>query len=198
MTKEDRLEDIKDYTNYLDKVTLEIIDQIDTLSDIASEFSNFAKMPKAKTEKVDIDKTLRLSLELFIELPTADIVYENKSTIPLEIVADHNQISRVFNNLLKNAIQAIPEETKGKINVKVDRVDDKILITIQDNGTGISDDQKAKIFTPNFTTKTSGMGLGLAMVKNIVENSEGKIWFETAVDCGTTFYVSFPVAGVEN
>jgi two-component system, NtrC family, nitrogen regulation sensor histidine kinase NtrY len=184
----------EDWEERLQKFSNAMIEQIDTLSDIASEFSNFAKMPKAKTEKVDLDKALKLSLELFKEHPTANIYYENASNFPVEIVADHNQISRVFNNLLKNAIQSIPEGRKGEIRVEVINKEENILVTIQDNGTGISADKKPKIFTPNFTTKTSGMGLGLAMVKNIVDNSNGKIWFETKVNQGTTFYISFPVA----
>jgi signal transduction histidine kinase len=151
-------------------------------------------MPQAKTEKVDVDKTLKHSLELFNELPSAEISYKNYCKDPVEIVADHNQISRVFNNLLKNAIQAIPENKRGEIKVKLKKDKGSIMITIQDNGVGISEDRKAKIFTPNFTTKTSGMGLGLAIVKNIVNKSDGKIWFETDVEIGSTFFISFPSA----
>lgn len=187
-------QDSDDWKERLQRFSNNIIEQIDTLSDIASEFSNFAKMPQAKTEKVDVDKTLKHSLELFNELPSAEITYENYCKAPVEIVADHNQISRVFNNLLKNAIQAIPENRRGEIKVKLNQDNGSIMITIQDNGVGISEDRKAKIFTPNFTTKTSGMGIGLAMVKNIVNNSDGKIWFETDVEIGSTFFISFPIA----
>ena len=186
--------DSDDWKERLQRFSNNIIEQIDTLSDIASEFSNFAKMPQAKTEKVDVDKTLKHSLELFNELPSAEISYKNYCKDPVEIVADHNQISRVFNNLLKNAIQAIPENKRGEIKVKLKKDKGSIMITIQDNGVGISEDRKAKIFTPNFTTKTSGMGLGLAIVKNIVNNSDGKIWFETDVEIGSTFFISFPSA----
>ena len=184
----------EDWKERLQKFSSAIIEQIDTLSDIASEFSNFAKMPQAKTEKVDVNKELLGVLELFKDLPNITFSYDNSSNDSLEIMSDHNQISRVFTNLIKNAIQAIPGGKSGKIRIETKKKGDEVLISIQDNGTGISDDKKAKIFTPNFTTKTSGMGLGLAMVKNIVENSGGKIWFETVVDNGTTFYVSFNIA----
>ena len=163
-------QDSDDWKERLQRFSNNIIEQIDTLSDIASEFSNFAKMPQAKTEKVDVDKTLKHSLELFNELPSAEITYENYCKAPVEIVADHNQISRVFNNLLKNAIQAIPENRVGEITVKLNQYNGSITITIQDNGVGISEDRKAKIFTPNFTTKTSGMGIGVDRLVMLLTN----------------------------
>ncbi|MBL4651883.1 MAG: GHKL domain-containing protein [Flavobacteriales bacterium] len=186
--------DSEDWEERLQKFSNAIIEQIDTLSDIASEFSNFAKMPQAKMEKVDVNKELLWVLELFKDLPNVSVSYSNASNEFLEIKSDRNQISRAFTNLIKNAIQAIPKERKGEINIDARKNKGKVLVSIQDNGTGISEDKKTKIFTPNFTTKTSGMGLGLAMVKNIVENSNGQIWFETEVEKGTTFYISFPVA----
>ena len=100
---------------------------------------------------------------------------------------------RVFTNLVKNAVQAITPGRHGKIDVKLYAENGNCIVSIQDNGHGISDDKIPKIFTPNFTTKTGGTGLGLAMVKSIVENSNGKIWFETAEEIGTTFFVSLPV-----
>jgi signal transduction histidine kinase len=107
-------------------------------------------------------------------------------------LADKEQLIRVFNNLIKNATQAIPEGTRGKINIILNKENDQFLVSISDNGSGISEDVLDKIFMPNFTTKTGGMGLGLAMVKNIVETVNGRIWFETKSNAGTTFYVSLP------
>ena len=109
-------------------------------------------------------------------------------------MADKDQLSRVFNNLLKNAIQAIPSSIEGKINVVISQEENNYLIEVKDNGSGISDDKKDKIFVPNFTTKSTGMGLGLAMVKNIVENANGSIWFETKETIGTSFFIKFPKA----
>ncbi len=102
---------------------------------------------------------------------------------------DESQIQRVFNNLVQNAIQAIPDEREGEISISLENEDDNVLIMIKDNGNGISDELRDKIFVPNFTTKTGGMGLGLAMVRNIIESADGEIWFETVEDEGTTFYV---------
>ncbi|HET6990034.1 MAG TPA: HAMP domain-containing sensor histidine kinase, partial [Bacteroidia bacterium] len=92
----------------------------------------------------------------------------------------------------RNAIQAIPEDRKGKIDVSLSKQNHSFIVAVKDNGTGIADEVFDKIFVPNFTTKTHGMGLGLAMVKNIVETCNGQIWFETSKGKGTTFYVSFP------
>jgi two-component system, NtrC family, nitrogen regulation sensor histidine kinase NtrY len=99
----------------------------------------------------------------------------------------------VFNNLIKNALQAIPGDKQGVIKIKLAIVDNACEISFQDNGSGIANDRQTRIFSPNFTTKTAGMGLGLAMVKNIIDNSSGRIWFETEPGKGTTFFVSLPL-----
>ena len=108
------------------------------------------------------------------------------------IFADKEQLLRVFNNLLKNALQAIPKNGKGKIVVLLTKSDNLFLLQFKDNGAGIGQDVIQKIFTPNFTTKTGGTGLGLAMVKSIVETFNGKIWFETENLKGTTFFILLP------
>jgi signal transduction histidine kinase len=103
---------------------------------------------------------------------------------------------RVFNNLLKNAIQAIEIEEDGLIEVQISKENEMIQIAVRDNGNGIDDELQEKIFSPNFTTKTSGMGLGLAMVKNIINSHGGTIWFESEIQKGTTFFFTLPI--VEN
>ena len=108
------------------------------------------------------------------------------------MLADREQMLRVFNNLLKNAVQAIPETKKGVLKVVLKSEKNDLLVIVTDNGVGINESIIHKIFTPNFTTKNAGMGLGLAMVKNIIENTGGHIWFETKVNVGTTFFVSIP------
>jgi len=100
---------------------------------------------------------------------------------------------RVFNNLIKNAIQAIPEDRRGKIEVILERLEESVIVKIVDNGVGIPEEKQSSIFVPNFTTKNSGMGLGLAISRNIVENANGSITFETEENVGTTFYVELPV-----
>lgn len=104
-----------------------------------------------------------------------------------------NQLIRVFTNLIKNAIQAIPPNQKGVIVVNVKLNEKTVIIAVADNGTGISHEMREKVFNPNFTTKNSGMGLGLAMSQSIIEAAKGKIWFESEVNIGTTFFVRLPL-----
>jgi nitrogen fixation/metabolism regulation signal transduction histidine kinase len=181
-----------DMEQKMQQVTKTIIDQIDTLSNIATEFSNFAKMPKANFEKVNLDSVLQNSISLFHDVENIQLKFKTEITGNAWVYADKEQLLRVFNNLLKNAIQAIPENQEGFIEVLFKTDNSNYLVIIRDNGTGINEQIVNKIFAPNFTTKNGGMGLGLAMVKNIVENTGGHIWFETKVKEGTTFFVSLP------
>jgi signal transduction histidine kinase len=105
---------------------------------------------------------------------------------------DKDQFIRVINNLLNNAVQAIPEDKKGHIDVAIRSHRAGVLIRIQDNGNGIPDDMRARIFTPYFTTKSTGTGLGLAMVKNMVQSLGGSVYFWTRVNHGTSFFVFLP------
>ncbi len=186
----------KDHTPDMDQkmegLTQTIIEQIDTLSTIATEFSNFAKMPKANLDKINVHKILLNSIALYTDSSTIQIEYKNEIKIEPFVLADKEQLLRVFNNLIKNAIQAIPEGRKGKIEIELKKENKFYIISIKDNGIGISDDALDKIFVPNFTTKTGGMGLGLAMVKSIVESVDGKIWFESRSDESCTFFVALP------
>ncbi len=93
---------------------------------------------------------------------------------------------------MKNAIEAIPLGNQGLIEINYLVANRTILLSIKDNGNGIPENLREKIFAPNFTTKSSGTGLGLAFVKNSIENGGGKVWFETATGEGTTFYISLP------
>jgi signal transduction histidine kinase len=99
----------------------------------------------------------------------------------------------VFNNLVLNAIQSIPEGNNGKIFVRQFVENSEYIITINDNGCGIDDDKLERIFEPNFTTKSSGTGLGLAIAKTIIENAKGKIFVKSKVGEGTEFRISFPI-----
>jgi two-component system nitrogen regulation sensor histidine kinase NtrY len=181
-----------DMDQKMERVTKTIIDQIDALSNIATEFSNFAKMPKANFEKINLQHILLNSISLFHDQEAIQLEFKSDVGGEAWIWADKEQLLRVFNNLLKNAIQAIPEDRNGRIQVVLKIEKNNFLVMITDNGIGISEDNTHKIFVPNFTTKNGGMGLGLAMVKNIVENTGGLIWFETQVKKGTTFFVSLP------
>ncbi|MCI0619118.1 ATP-binding protein, partial [bacterium] len=175
----------------IERITGTLIEQIEALSNIAGEFSSFAKMPAGVSEKVNVKNILENSLALFKDSTDCEFVFESLAEEAF-VFADKEQLLRVFNNLLKNALQAIPENQQGKIHVSLARKEKNLLIGIKDNGTGIAEDKADKIFLPNFTTKTGGMGLGLAMVKSIVETFGGSIRFETSARSGTEFFVLLP------
>ena len=172
---------VEEYSNTL-------IQQIDTMSSIASAFSNFAKMPAQQSETLNVSKIVKLALDIFNE------DYIEFQTEDEEILAkfDRTQLIRVVTNLVKNAIQATEEQENPMIKVDVSQDNYHVCIAVQDNGVGIPEDNKPKVFEPKFTTKNSGMGLGLAMVKNIVETFKGTITFESQEHIGTTFRIKFP------
>lgn len=188
-------ENPEEFDQRLKKFTQNLIEQIDTLSNIANEFSDFAKMPRPKTQELDILQIALQSIEFFKPTTQSHFILQKK-TENTRVLADKDQMIRVFNNLLKNAIQAIEVEEDGLIEVSISKENEMILISVRDNGNGIDDELKDKIFRPNFTTKTSGMGLGLAMVKNIISSHGGNIWFESEPQKGTTFFFTLPL--VEN
>lgn len=180
-----------DVNELTEKVTGRLIEQIDILSDIASAFSDFAKMPSDNFEQINLTKILKSSAELFNDPGKNDIILSFPSE-PFIVFGDKNQLTRVFNNILKNAIQAIPEDRIGFIEIDLSTKDNFYKISIKDNGVGISNDQKDRIFVPNFTTKNSGSGLGLAMSKNIIEKIGGSISFVSAENEGTIFTILIP------
>lgn len=178
----------------LKRVSQTLIEQIEGLSRIASEFSNFAKMPKARNEVFIVNELVQSVHNLYMEevsqngylrlaLPEKDYA----------VYADKGHMSRVLTNLIKNALQAIPDGRTPDIKVKLYEADQKAVICVSDNGTGISEEMQDKVFYPNFTTKTSGMGLGLAISKSIIESINGKIYFKTQIDKGTDFFIELPL-----
>ncbi len=175
------------------KVTEILIEQIDSLSRLATEFSSFAKMPTDQFANCRIDEILLSTIHLFEQSENIDFVYD-KNPPETMIYTDPEQIRRVFTNIFKNAIQSIPSERDGIITVQYELKSKEVVICIKDNGMGIGDELKAKIFIPSFSTKNSGMGLGLAIAKKIVENSKGKIWFQSAKGKGSEFFVSLPLS----
>ena len=181
-----------DLNERFERTAKTLIEQIDTLTKIADEFSNFAQMPTAYEVEFSLIPVIETTIDLFKE-EVVSISLAKSDVEEVQVTADKDQISRVFNNLIKNAIQAIPETIEGKIVISVKQDVESIIIEVKDNGNGISEDKKSKIFVPNFTTKSTGMGLGLAMVKNIIENAHGEIWFETKEGIGTSFFVKLPI-----
>ena len=176
----------------LDRVTNSLIEQIDALTKIANEFSNFAKMPKANEIELNLSEIVKNVVEVFKQDEEFSVDLDFKFAGEAVIWADKDLLLRVFNNLVKNAIQSIPPETKGKIKVHLEEKNGDYIVSVKDNGVGIEADAIERIFVPYFTTKSKGTGLGLAMSKQIVESLNGKIWFESSPNKGTIFYVSFP------
>lgn len=174
------------------KTTDLLINQIDTLSAMAEEFSSFAKMPEARLEVVDLAGVLDNAVGLFSKEEGVTFDY-----IPLPpdtmIMADGSQLGRVFTNILKNAIQAIPEDRKGLIRIRglVDM--EMVTVSFEDNGKGIAPELRNRIFSPNFSTKNSGMGLGLAMSRKMIEQFGGSIGFDSREGLGTTFRIRLPL-----
>jgi signal transduction histidine kinase len=186
-----------DWDSLFEKFSVTLIDQINVLSNIATEFSNFAKMPVGQFSHIVVNKVVDDAANLFAAYPNIIL----SKTIPeqdIYVFADKEQLSRVFVNLVKNAVQAIGRKEDGVITLTVDIKGKVVLITIEDNGVGISPEVTPKLFTPNFTTKSGGMGLGLAISKGIIEVIGGKIWFETDFGFGTKFFVQLPVVAPPN
>jgi len=184
--------DAPDAAERMERFSQGMVQQIDALSAIAGEFSNFAQMPKAREERLDLADVARAAVEVFHSTPGTHVSLTNTSR-PLFVVADREQLLRVFNNLLKNALQSIPDGQRGRVEVVLRAEGTDAIAEVRDNGTGIAEADQQRIFQPNFTTKTSGMGLGLAMVKRMVEQAGGTVRFETRMDEGTTFIVSLPL-----
>lgn len=175
-----------------EKVSRTLVEQIDSLSHIATEFSNFAKIRVSNLTQVDLVERILSASELYDGLSKTEIIFERDNLQEAIILADKEQVLRVFNNLIKNAVQAIPKDKLGQIIIQIKEKSDIFLVSIQDNGKGIPKELKDRIFSPNFTTKSSGMGLGLSIVKGIIGNLNGNIYYKTKADIGTTFFIEFP------
>jgi len=182
---------VDDWDERLNKFSKTLIEQIDSLSEIASEFSDFAKMSSTNFSRLNISETLQSTVDLYNSYIDENINIVTKIENDCFIYADKKQMLQVFNNLIKNALQALKNKDIGLIEIELLKKQDNILIIIRDNGKGIEDEKKEKIFSPNFTTKSSGMGLGLAIVKSIIETNKGEIWFESEEGVGTVFYLKF-------
>jgi len=175
-----------------ESVSESLIEQIDNLSHIASAFSDFAKMPEAMPEEIELNDLLFKAAELYLNNSSVDVNY-NEADETLVVYADRSQLLRVFTNLFQNAVEAIPENKEGHIVVTLKKEDNNAIVEVSDNGNGIPDEIIEKIFSPYFTTKGSGTGLGLAMTKKIIEFWKGDISFKTQQGEGTTFFIRLPL-----
>tara|TARA_B110000483_G_scaffold29009_1_gene35163 strand:+ start:9179 stop:10579 length:1401 start_codon:yes stop_codon:yes gene_type:complete len=174
----------------LDEFSKTLIQQIDTMSTIASAFSNFAEMPAQEGGKINIIETTRLALKIFKE-KHINFKFEDKI---IEVNIDRTQMVRIITNLIKNALEACDLLENPIIQVNIKKKNKNVLIDVIDNGVGIPEEIRTKIFEPKFTTKSSGMGLGLGMVKNLVSSYGGNISFKSTINSGTSFLISFPIS----
>lgn len=188
-------EDPQNWQAKFDKVAKTIIEQIEALNNIANAFSNFAVLPKTTLVEIEIVDFIESNLQIFKNTPQVEISFKADPRVKASLVyADKEQMLRVMNNLIKNAIQACEGKSNGKISISCKaNPENRILIEVKDNGVGIDEANFAKIFVPNFTTKSSGTGLGLAMVKNIIESFNGKVFFETELGKGSSFFIELPI-----
>ena len=174
------------------RVTTVLIEQIDSLSKLATEFSSFAQMPVNNFEDCSLTNSLTNTITLFEK--SENVVFQYSDDLPnVTVHADKEQLGRIFNNVIKNAIQSISSDRKGLIKIGLDLTKTKVVVHIQDNGKGIDPKDASKIFVPNFSTKNSGMGLGLAITRKMIEAANGHIRFESKVGEGTTFFLEWPV-----
>jgi nitrogen fixation/metabolism regulation signal transduction histidine kinase len=176
----------------VDRLANSLIEQIDGLTRIANEFSNFAKMPSPLLEKVELVDIIKNVISIFEQEGVA-IKFESSDNI-IELQADKDQLIRAINNLLQNSIQAFDSKKDGVIRISIEVGDDFCKISIKDNGKGIPADRQNKVFVPYFTTKSTGTGIGLSITKQIIENHNGKIYFESQENKGTIFFVELPLA----
>ena len=174
-----------------------LVEQIDHLSKIAADFSQFANIGNPKSEVFDLHEMLHSLSSLYMATENLEFEWH---PVPHRIIlfADKTQLNRLFTNLLQNAVEACDNIENKKIVMSEELEEGYIIVKISDNGHGIPQQVQEKIFIPNFTTKSSGTGLGLAMSKNIIEQAKGELWFETKENEGSVFFVKIPLFRVSN
>ncbi len=175
-----------------ESVAATLIEQIDHLSKIAGDFSQFAHIGNASPELFDISDVISSLVNLYNAYPKMNIEWQKEQGTYL-MMYDKMQINRLFTNLIKNAMEASEEKDLISIFINQFHENKNVIVSIADKGSGVKEKMVNKIFTPNFTTKSSGTGLGLAISHGIVEHANGKIWFETKEGQGSIFYVSLPL-----
>ncbi len=189
-------EEEAEFEGLFERITGTLTEQIDALARIANEFSTFARLPQRVEESIDVNSVVEEAVALMQAEAEFDIDLQLAEE-PLIVQADREEARRIFINLIKNALQSIPEDRDGRVAITTRRDESATVpvvhATVSDNGAGIPEDVRSKIFVPNFSTKTSGAGLGLAIARKSVEDLQGKIGFDTSVGHGTTFWVRIPL-----
>ena len=169
-----------------------LLEQIETLSKIATAFSDYAKLPENVSTTFDLSELLKNTIKLYDVEKNISISLIYNENEDWSMFADKNNLGRVFGNIIKNGIQAIGNEV-GHIEVILNRLGEKYRIQITDNGCGIKEEDKKKVFFPNFTTKSSGMGVGLSVSQNIIQGIGGNISFASKEGIGTVFTIDIPI-----
>ena len=165
-----------------------MVDQIDLVATVANAFSQFAQLPEKNNEVFDVNKEVKNIINIFSDEKI--YFHSNKDEIMIEM--DKIYLSRIITNLVSNASQASDEERENIINVDIEQRQKRIIITVEDHGIGIAEEHHGRIFEPNFTSKSSGMGLGLTMVRKMIEDYKGEISIKSELGKGTTFTISLP------
>jgi nitrogen fixation/metabolism regulation signal transduction histidine kinase len=167
-----------------------LLSQVDTLDGIASSFSTFAKMPEPVMSRVELIELVRSVIQLHAATISVSFKTEVQSAW---IQADQQLLQRIISNILLNSLQAKQEHVDLQVAVAVTRKENRIVLSVTDNGTGIDAQLQDKIFLPHFSTKKSGSGLGLAIAKQGIEQMGGSIYFESNHGSGTVFYIELPI-----
>jgi nitrogen fixation/metabolism regulation signal transduction histidine kinase len=174
----------------INRTTNLLIAQIDVLSELANEFSSYAKMPAPSYEHINVKLALSQLVDLYSQGNEHKIILHCANS--LNISFDAGYFNRIVSNLIKNAIQSMPEDEIGEIQIDVIDHNENIKIFVKDNASGMTEEQAKNVFTPYFSTKITGMGLGLPIVKNMIESGGGSITFTTKLGVGTEFCVTLP------
>jgi len=183
---------VKEFGSIFQQVSDTILDQIETLNRIASEFSRFARMPDRSVEACSLHQILLEVKRLFERYPGIALSTDLSAASPV-VSADKEELRRVFINVIRNAVQAMEE--RGTLTLATDVRETTAEIRISDTGPGIPEEHRHRLFEPNFSTKTDGMGLGLAIVKKAVEDMNGSVEIESVLGTGTTVIIRLPLIG---
>ena len=185
--------DAENLSERVRSVSTMLIEQIDTLTSIASSFSEFAKLPGTQAANINLPEYLENYMLLYKNSSVNSFSLRVETREQLFVSIDKNHLLRVLNNLLKNAMQSLLPNRKGEIEIVLQKRNSRAVLTVIDNGSGISQENLKSIFMPNFSTKSDGMGLGLAMVKSMIESAGGTIHCESEENKGTSFSITLPL-----
>lgn len=180
--------------NRIERALNSLNEQIDNISEIANSFSEFAKMPVPRSEDFDLVKVIQNTIDLYSTNKNMDIKF-NISEPSMFVRGDRQLMSRMLTNLIINGLQSVPIHKRPEIVINLNRnnEDNFAIVEVKDNGVGIPEEIREKVFMPSFSTKVGGSGLGLALSKRGIEHAGGNIWFETVVNEGTSFFVDLPI-----